>query len=66
MTYRTGDVTAPYIESWEPLRAELDDFLTRVERGDTPGEREATAVDIVAAVEAAQRSVELRGTPVDL
>lgn len=66
MTYRTGDVTAPFVESWEPLRAELGDFLSRVERGETPGEREQTAVDIVATVEAAQRSVELRGAPVDL
>lgn len=66
MTYRTGDVTAPFVESWEPLRAELEDFLARVARGETPGEREATAVDIVATVEAAQRSVDMRGAPVDL
>jgi predicted dehydrogenase len=65
-TYRTGDVIAPFVETWEPLRAELADFLGRVERGETPDEREETAVAIVGVIEAAQRSVEMRGTPVDL
>ena len=66
MTYRTGDVTAPFVQSWEPLRAELEDFLARVGRGETPDAREQVAVEIVATLEAAQRSVELRGTPVDI
>jgi predicted dehydrogenase len=66
MTYRTGDVTAPFVESWEPLRAELGDFVARVDRGETPDKREAIAVAIVATIEGAQRSVDLRGTPVDL
>jgi predicted dehydrogenase len=66
MTYRTGDVVAPFVETWEPLRAELEDFIGRVERGDRPDQREATAVAIVAAIEGAQRSVEQRGVPVDL
>ena len=63
-TYRTGDVVSPRLDSWEPLRAELEDFLSRVARGETPDEREAAAVGVVATIEAAERSLEQGGLPV--
>ena len=65
-TYRTGDVVSPRLESWEPLRAELEDFLGRVARGVTPGEREEAAVRVVATIEAAERSLRDSGRPVSL
>jgi predicted dehydrogenase len=62
-TYRTGDVVSPRLDSWEPLRAELEDFLGRVAKGETPDEREDAAVTIVATIEAAERSLAASGAP---
>lgn len=56
-SYRSGDVIAPRIDSWEPLRAELAEFLGRVGRGETPNGREETALSVVATIEAAERSL---------
>jgi hypothetical protein len=65
-TYRTGDVVAPRLDSWEPLRAELESFLDRVAAGEGPGEAEEAAVRVVSVIEAAGRSVRDGGVPVDL
>jgi predicted dehydrogenase len=64
LTYRTGDVVAPRVDPLEPLRAELEDFLGRVARGETPDEREDAAVSIVATLERAERSLAEQGLPV--
>ena len=66
LTYRTGDVVSPRIPVWEPLRQQLDAFLSRVAAGETPDKREQTAVDIVAVVEGAEQSLRSGGTPVEL
>jgi hypothetical protein len=66
LTYRTGDVVSPRIPVWEPLRQQLETFLSRVDAGETPDAREQTAVDIVAVVEAAETSLTSGGAPVDL
>jgi predicted dehydrogenase len=63
-TYRTGDVVSPRLDSWEPLRAELEDFLSRVARDERPDEREEAAIGVVATIEAAERSLEQGGIPV--
>jgi predicted dehydrogenase len=65
-TYRTGDVVAPRLDSWEPLRAELESFLDRVASGDPPGKHEEEAIAVVSVIEAAERSLENGGVPVDL
>lgn len=66
LTYRTGDVVSPQIPVWEPLRLQLDTFMRRVAAGETPDEREQTAVDIVCAIEAAEASLRSGGSPVRL
>jgi predicted dehydrogenase len=66
LTYRTGNVVAPRIDTWEPLAAELDDFLRRVAAGETPDEREQTAALVVEIIEAAEESLRSHGRPVDL
>jgi predicted dehydrogenase len=66
LTYRTGDVVSPRIPVWEPLRHQLETFLSRVENGETPDAREQTAVDIVGVVEAAEISLRNGGKPVTL
>jgi predicted dehydrogenase len=63
-TYRTGDVVSPRLDTWEPLAAELEDFLSRVARGEIPGEREEAAIRVVATIEAAERSLAQGGLPV--
>lgn len=65
-TYRAGDVVSPRIEVWEPLRAELEDFLKRVAAGDTPGDQENAALSVVATVEAAEQSLARNGVVLDL
>jgi predicted dehydrogenase len=65
-TYRTGDVVSPRLDNWEPLKAELEDFLGRVSRGETPGDREEDAVRVVATIEAAERSLREHGSPVSV
>ena len=66
LTYRTGDVLSPHVDVVEPLRAELQDFLMRISKGELPDEREDTAVEIVRTIEAAERSLESGGEPVRL
>jgi predicted dehydrogenase len=65
-TYRSGDVVSPRVESWEPLRAELEDFLTRVAAGEGPDAREDAARDVVAATEGAERSLAGGGVVIEL
>jgi predicted dehydrogenase len=65
-TYRTGDVVSPRLDSWEPLRAELEEFLARVGRGEVPDEREQAAIDVVATIEAAGRSLQAGGAPMEV
>lgn len=66
LTYRSGDVVAPHVPVWEPLRRQLDDFLGRVGSGETPDVREDRAVQIVAIVEAAELSLASGGGPVTI
>lgn len=65
LIYRTGDIRSPRVEMWEPLRAELADFLDRVSRADIPGPAEETAVDVVRTLEAAEVSLQA-GVAVDV
>jgi predicted dehydrogenase len=65
-TYRTGDVLSPRLDSWEPLKAELEDFLGRVARGELPDEREEAAIRLVATIESAERSLTQGGVPVQV
>jgi predicted dehydrogenase len=66
VTYRTGDVVAPWVEPVEPLRGELADFIRRVEVGDGPGQAEETVVAIVATLEAAEASLAAGGERVQI
>ncbi|MDQ3915855.1 MAG: Gfo/Idh/MocA family oxidoreductase [Actinomycetota bacterium] len=65
-SYRAGDVISPRVDSWEPLRAELAEFLGRVARGETPNGRENTALSVVATIEAAEQSLATNGAVVQV
>jgi hypothetical protein len=60
-SYRAGDVLSPRVGSWEPLRAEISEFVQRVATGEAPDEREEAAVSVVAAMEAAEKSLQSEG-----
>lgn len=64
--YRAGDVVSPRIEAGEPLQAELQLFLKRVQAGEVPDEREEIALRVVAITEAAEFSLENNGKRVTL
>lgn len=64
--YRTGDVVSPRVETWEPLRKELEHFLARVADGEVPSAQERTAAAIVGVLEAAERSLKSRGQSVEI
>jgi predicted dehydrogenase len=64
LSYRTGDIVAPKLETDEPLKVELDDFGRAVRDGDEMSYHAALARDVVAITEAASRSLEAGGAEV--
>ncbi len=63
---RSGDVHIPKIPSTEPLRAECEHFLACIRTGDTPRTDGASALPVVAALVAAQQSIDLGGVTVSV
>ncbi len=63
---RSGDLHIPKIDLAEPLAGELAHFLECVATGATPSSDGWNGVRVVAALEAAQRSLEQGGIPVDV
>jgi predicted dehydrogenase len=66
LSYRTGDILSPKIESYEPLSLELADFVKSVRNGDRMEFHTALARSVVRIVEAADLSVKLGGREVAL
>ena len=56
-------MVSPFVESVEPLRAELEDFLARVSRREVPGRQEEAAATVVATIEKAEQSLLNHGAP---
>ena len=63
LSLRTGDVHAPQIAGREPLRVEIEDFVTAVVTGAVPRSSGIVGRDVVAVLEAAERSSALGGEP---
>lgn len=63
---RTGELHVPKIDLAEPLANELAHFLECVATGATPASDGWNGVRVVAALEAAQRSLEQGGVPVEV
>ena len=64
LSYRTGDIVSPKLETHEPLSLELRDFArTILTNGDTSGHT-SLARDVVAITEAASRSLDAGGAEV--
>jgi predicted dehydrogenase len=66
LSYRTGDILSPKIESYEPLGREIGDFVEATRSGVPMGFHTALARSVVRMVEAADRSVALGGQQIEL
>jgi predicted dehydrogenase len=66
LSYRSGDILSPKIESHEPLGLELGDFVNAIRVGDRMEFHTALARSVVRIVEAADRSLLLGGREVSL
>jgi predicted dehydrogenase len=64
LSYRTGDIIAPKLGTYEPLAAELQDFGRAIRAQDEMRYHGALARDVVAITEAAARSLEAGGAEV--
>jgi predicted dehydrogenase len=66
LSYRTGDVVSPKVDSYEPLVAELADFTRAVRTGDRLRWHTTLARDVVRIAEAADRSLRMGGHEIAL
>jgi predicted dehydrogenase len=66
LTYRTGDIISPKVESGEPLYAELLDFVSCIRSGEAPRSSAELGAEVVEIVEAVDRSLASGGIPVDI
>jgi predicted dehydrogenase len=66
LSYRTGDILSPHLETYEPLAAELTDFLENLRSGTLVTENRRVARDVVRLIEAAESSLEERGAPISV
>ena len=66
LSYRTGDIVSPRVDTIEPLAAQLTDFLHAIAAGRAPDGHGELCRDVVALIEAADHSLELGGGKVSL
>jgi predicted dehydrogenase len=66
LSYRAGDIISPKIDTYEPLGAEMDDFLRAVQEDHQPRVDGYSGLRVVRVLEAAQNSLENGGAPVTL
>ncbi|HET6998079.1 MAG TPA: Gfo/Idh/MocA family oxidoreductase [Solirubrobacterales bacterium] len=66
LSYRTGDILSPKIDSCEPLLEELSDFAAAIRSGGEPLAGAAMARDVVNLVEAADRSLQEGGAEIEI
>jgi predicted dehydrogenase len=64
LSYRTGDVLTPKLDTVEPIALQLDDFLTCIRNGRQPVASMGLARKVVTMVEAAEESLHIGGAPV--
>jgi predicted dehydrogenase len=64
LSYRTGDIVSPKIDTAEPISVELGDFAAAVRAGRTPTGHLELARDVACLTEAAERSLQQSGAEV--
>jgi predicted dehydrogenase len=66
LSYRTGDILSPQLSSDEPLALQTEEFVRLLRGGGTPLHCLALASDVVRLAEAAEASIGLGGTPIEV
>jgi predicted dehydrogenase len=66
LSYRTGDIVSPKVDTWEPLVAELADFVGAIKSGDRLEWQGRLAREVVRMTEAADLSLKRGGAEVVL
>jgi predicted dehydrogenase len=66
LSYRTGDILSPHLETREPLAAELNDFAAAVRTASPMREHGRLARDVVRLTEAADESLHRGGEEIAL
>jgi len=66
LSYRTGDIVSPHVDSSEPLELQLQDFVKAVETDAPPPGHGEICRDVVRMVEAAEASLQDSGSAVPL
>ena len=61
LSYRMGDIVSPRLESYEPLQAEVTDFLEAIVHGAQPAATGEDGLRVVRVLEAAERSLSNSG-----
>ncbi|MFO0576626.1 MAG: Gfo/Idh/MocA family oxidoreductase [Polyangia bacterium] len=64
LTIRQGDIHIPHLELPEPLQVECKHFIDCVRNNKTPRTSAREGWNVIRVLQAAQRSLELRGVPV--
>jgi predicted dehydrogenase len=57
LAYRTGDIVSPRLDTFEPLAAEMEDFLHCIETGAPPRSSGRDGLAVVRALEKADKSL---------
>jgi len=66
VNYRVGDMWAPQLSTAEPIMVEAAHFVACIEKGETPVTGGELGLQVVEMLEAATRSMRLRGHVVEL
>jgi predicted dehydrogenase len=63
LTYRSGDILSPRLDTTEPLYIECAHFLECIQTGREPDTSPRSGVDVVRVIQAAERSLRSGGAP---
>lgn len=63
LTYRSGDILSPRLDTTEPLYTECAHFLECIQSGREPDTNARSGVDVVRVLHAAERSLRHAGAP---
>ncbi|GBD92894.1 glucose--fructose oxidoreductase precursor [bacterium BMS3Abin05] len=66
LSYRTGDVVSPKLDTYEPLRREMEHFLNCCETGEKPKTDGYNGLRVVKALELAEESLRSGGRAIEL
>ena len=66
LSYRAGNIVSPKLDSYEPLQAEIDNFLGVIQEGQALRVDGLSGLRVVRVLEAAQKSMENGGEAVSL